>query len=183
MPRGSELEVEIPGATGASSAHVTLPSWVGLDLHRARADATERGLRVGIVYTAGSPPGQVLRQAPLPGSLVPAGGSVTLTVARPLPGGLGPVQILQPSDRVFVERRVPLTFLWNPVPEAEEYEFEAVHLKDDTWVRVTYEIVRGVERRPTGRPKVGTYRWHVRARRAGGQVVGPWSEWRRVTVH
>ena len=29
----------------------------------------------------------------------------------------------------------------------------------------------------------GLYQWHVRARRAGGTIVGPWSEWRRLRVY
>jgi hypothetical protein len=31
--------------------------------------------------------------------------------------------------------------------------------------------------------KRGKYRWHVRGRRDGGRVEGPWSEWREFSIY
>ena len=75
-----------------------------------------------------------------------------------------------------------MLFQWAPAPEAEDYEFQIFRWKDETWVVADDDIVHHTEKRPT-RVHPGLYQWHIRARRANGTVVGPWSEWRKLTIY
>jgi eukaryotic-like serine/threonine-protein kinase len=65
-------------------AQVTVPSFVGMNLEQAQAEAERRGIRVFVAATQESsqPEGTILVQDPPAGSQIDRGGTVNLTTAR-----------------------------------------------------------------------------------------------------
>ena len=182
VPRGSEVVIQVVPATGpaATPTAVPVPGYVGGDAAAAQSDLLARGLGVVLAYIAGTPEGRVVGQDPAPGTPLAPGSRVTLTVSRA--PTLPQVQLREPATGTALPRNVGMTYYWEPVPEAEDYQFEIFVWKDDTWVQADNDIERAPQKHPS-KNKKGTYQWHVRARRAGGKVLGPWSEWRRVTIY
>lgn len=177
LPRGTEVVIDVPQPE-ASPAPMALPNYVGTDATTAQSDLQSRGMVAAVVTTEGSPDGRVLGQNPAPGTPVAPGSVITLTVARATP--LGQVVLYEPAHKMSVPRAYGGTFRWSSVPGAEDYQFEILVLKDGVWVTADNDIVRDTTKRPA-HIKKGTYQWHVRARRDGGRVLGPWSEWRQAT--
>jgi beta-lactam-binding protein with PASTA domain len=157
-----------------------VPSFLGLDVPPARESAEGRGFRVILVEDPGAPAGKIVAQTPRPGTTLAEGGTVTLTVGRA--AALSRVQLLEPGSGTAVPKKFGVTFRWSPVEGAEDYQFQILVWKDDTWVVADNDTLKSVEKRPS-RVKSGTYQWHVRARRKDGKVVGDWSEWRRLTIY
>jgi hypothetical protein len=166
------VDVETPG--------VPLPSYLNMDAATAQADLQNKGLRVAIAYVTGSMPGRVVGQQPVAGTVTVRGALVTLTVARPQ--DLGIVQLLEPDNRVALPRNHGLVFRWNPVADAEDYQIEVLSWQNDGWQRENQFEMRDLFMK-VNRTKAGLYQWHVRARRAGGTVTGPWSEMRQLRVY
>jgi beta-lactam-binding protein with PASTA domain/predicted Ser/Thr protein kinase len=86
-PAGTELQVGSPVAVLVSSgpAQVRVPDVIGESQAAAEAALTSAGLAVGTVTqraAAGQTVGNVLAQSPHGGASLPAGGSVSLTVAQ-----------------------------------------------------------------------------------------------------
>ena len=179
VARGSEVVIEVASAV-LPGAGVVLPSYVGQDAASAQTDLAARGLRVGLVYLTATPEGRVLTQSPPAGSSLPGGALVTLTISRA--PTLGAVGLVDPPQGKSVPKNFGVTFQWNAVQDAEEYEFESMVDKDGAWVVNAHNRMRSTSMRP-GNVKKGTYQWHVRATKAGGTIVGPWSEWRRLTIY
>jgi beta-lactam-binding protein with PASTA domain len=178
VPRGSEVAIDV--ASGPPPVQTfPLPNYVGLDLPAAQADLQARGLRSVVTLARGPVEGKVVSQTPVEGSAVVAGTQVTLVVSH-VPT-LGAVALLEPVSGASTPKNYGVTFAWTPVPEAEDYEFEIMVNKDEVWVVADHDMVRATFKRPRT-VKKGFYQWHVRARREGGMVVGPWSEWRRLNI-
>ena len=180
MPRGGEVVLEVVRGGAASTAGIPVPGYVGGDAASAQSDLASRGFSVVIMYVGGTPEGRVVGQDPAPGTMLQSGGRVTLSVSRA--PTLPQVTLLQPATGTSIPRNYGVTFYWNPVPEAEDYQFEIFVWKDDTWVQADNDIERNPQKRPS-KVKKGTYQWHIRARRGGGSIMGPWSEWRRLTIY
>lgn len=177
--RGSEVVIRLAGA-GPSTAPEPLPSYVGGDAATAQADLVSRGLTVGVTYVNGSPDARVVSQTPVAGTPLSRGSAVTLTVTRA--PTIGMTTLTSPPNGYSGPKGTRVPYAWTAVADAEDYQFEILVWKDDTWVVADNDIVRGIEKRPHHNRK-GTYQWHVRARRDGGKVVGPWSEWRRLSYY
>jgi len=169
-----------PTPAAPAPTAVPVPGYVGGDASAAQSDLLARGFGVVLTYIAGTPDGRVVGQDPAPGTPLAPGSRVTLTVSRT--PTLPQVQLREPATGTALPRNVGMTYYWEPVPEAEDYQFEIFVWKDDTWVQADNDIERAPQKHPS-KNKKGTYQWHVRARRAGGKVLGPWSEWRRVTIY
>jgi hypothetical protein len=180
-PRGSVVRLVVARADVPPARGSPLPSYVGMDLARAQADLAARGL-VGMTRSVpGTPEGRIVDQAPPPGSVAPAGSVVQLSVSHGAAGLSVPVLIAPPSGNA-TPRAYGITFQWQAVPGAEDYQFEVMVLKGDSWVVADNDAVRGTFKRPS-HVKRGRYRWHVRARRNDGAVHGPWSEWRDFSIY
>jgi beta-lactam-binding protein with PASTA domain len=168
------------GATTPRAADA-LPSYVGMDLGAVQSDLAARGL-VGMTRSVpGTPEGRVVSQDPAAGTVVARGSIVQLTVSHGA-SGLGMPVLLAPPSGTVTPRAYGITFQWNPVPGADDYQIEVQVQKDDTWVVADNDPVKGTVKRPH-HVKRGKYRWHVRARRDGGRVHGPWSEWREFSIY
>ena len=179
VPRGSEVAVDVAGGPPPVQTF-PLPNYVGMDLPAAQADLQARALRVVVTLARGPVEGKVVAQTPVEGSAVVAGTQVTLVVSH-VPT-LGAVVLLDPPTGTSLPKNYGVTFTWTPVPDAEDYEFEIMVNKDEVWVVADHDMVRTTFKRPHSTKK-GFYQWHVRARREGGNVAGPWSEWRRLNIH
>lgn len=179
MPRGSTVTLVVV-ETPAPPTAMPLPSYVGMNLGQAQADLTARGMQPVVTYVSGLPEGRVMAQLPPAGTALPRGSTVTLTVSRA--PTLGAVTLLDPVNGASMSKNAGLVFRWSAVPDAEDYEFEIFKAKADTWVVADHDIERKNEKRPS-RVREGIYQWHVRARRANGTIVGPWSEFRRLTIY
>jgi beta-lactam-binding protein with PASTA domain len=178
VPRGSEVSIDVAGGPPPVQTF-PLPSYVGTDLPAAQADLQARGLRSVITLARGPVEGKVVAQTPVEGSAVVAGTQVTLVVSH-VPT-LGPVTLIEPISGTSLPKNYGVTFRWTPVQDAEDYEFEIMVNKDEVWVVADHDMVRATSKRPHSTKK-GFYQWHVRARSEGGNVVGPWSEWRRLNI-
>jgi beta-lactam-binding protein with PASTA domain len=178
VPRGSEVAIDVAGGPPPVQTF-PLPGYVGMDLPAAQADLQTRGLRVVVTLARGTVEGKVLSQTPVADSAVVAGTQVTLVVSH-VPT-LGAVTLLDPASGTSLPKNYGVTFTWSPVPDAEDYEFEIMVNKDEVWVVADHDMVRATFKRPHSTKK-GFYQWHVRARAEGGNVVGPWSEWRRLNI-
>jgi beta-lactam-binding protein with PASTA domain len=167
---------------GAQPSTTALPNYVGMDAAGAQSDLVARGLRGTVTYVTSVPEGRVIAQAPTAGSPVGPGATVTLTVSRA--PTLGQPILIAPAQGASTPKNYGALFQWSAVPDAENYQFEIFKWKDDTWVVADNDIIRETQKRPS-RVHAGTYQWHIRARRANGSVliVGPWSEWRRLTIY
>ena len=176
---GSEIVLEVVRAETVQPG-VTLPNSMNMDAAAAQADLQARGLRVAIAYTTGSPDGFVIGQLPAPGTVTVPGALVTLTVARA--PSLGVPALLEPAHGTSLPRNHGVVFRWGPVQDAEDYQIEVMSWKDDTWQRENQYELRDMFL-SVRKARLGLYQWHVRARRAGGTILGPWSEWRRLRVY
>lgn len=176
---GTEIALEVVRVDVVEPG-VPLPNYLNMDAATAQADLQAKGLRVALAYTTGSPPGRVLGQQPSAGIVTVRGALVTLTVARPQE--LGITQLVEPDNRVALPRNHGLVFRWNPVLDAEDYQIEVMSWRDDGWQRENQFEMRDLFMK-VNRTKAGLYQWHVRARRAGGTVTGPWSEMRQLRVY
>lgn len=179
LPRGAEVRLLVVEAAAVPAAP-GLPSYVGTDAAAAQADLQARGYAVTISPVVGVPPGRVMGQMPAAGTPLARGSTVTLTVARA--PSLAQVTLVSPPSGTSLPKNYGVLFVWNPVPGADDYQFEIFKWKDDTWVVADNDIERKTEKRPS-RVKSGVYQWHVRARRANGSILGDWSEWRRLTIY
>jgi beta-lactam-binding protein with PASTA domain len=180
-PRGSTVRLRVGRADAPAGRGNALPSYVGMTLSDAQQDLAARGL-VGMTRSVpGSPEGRVVDQSPPPGTAVAAGSVVQLTVSHGAAGLAMPVLLAPPSGNA-TPRAYGITFQWQPVPGAEDYQFEVMVLKGDAWVVADNDVVRGTYKRPS-QVKRGRYRWHVRGRRDDGKVHGPWSEWRDFSIY
>jgi serine/threonine-protein kinase len=182
LPRGSEvtLEVATAGSAAAPPATVLVPSYLGAHVATAQQGLAQLGLGTTLAYRAGTPEGTVLAQDPVAGTSVAPGTPVVLTVAKA--PTLDAVVLIEPRDRDSIARAYGVLFRWNPVSGAEDYELEVMVNKDDAWVVGDREILKVPNKKPN-RVKKGLYMWHVRARRDNGTVLGPWSEWRRLSIY
>lgn len=181
LARGSEVVIDVATVSpGAPAPRILVPDYSGTDVKTAEKGLTDLGFRVTIAYVTGTPDGSVVAQAPPPRTAVAAGSVVTLTVARA--PTLGMVTLYEPFDRASIPRNYGVTFTWSPVAGAEDYVFEISVNKDGNWQIADNDVIRGTSKRPS-RVKGGYYQWHVRARGNGGKVLGPWSEWRRLTIY
>jgi beta-lactam-binding protein with PASTA domain len=181
-PRGSAVRLRVGHVeTPPAGRGDGIPSYVGMTLADAQQDLAARGL-VGMTRSVpGTPEGRIVDQSPPPGTPVPSGSVVQLTVSHGA-AGLGMPVLLAPPSGNATPRAYGITFQWQPVAGAEDYQFEVVVLKGDAWVVADNDVVRGTYKRPS-HVKRGRYRWHVRARRNGGAVHGPWSEWRDFSIY
>lgn len=176
---GSEIALDVVKAE-ATQPGVPLPNYTNMDAATAQADLQAKGLRVAIAYTVGTPEGRVIQQNPGPGAVTLRGTLVTLTVARA--PSLGVPMLLEPANAAALPKNHGVVFRWNPVVEADDYQIEVMSWKNDTWQRENQYDLRDLYMN-VKKAKQGLYQWHVRARRAGGTIVGPWSEWRRLRVY
>jgi|GEM_PF-2239774 len=183
-PRGTDVLLEVvaggsiappPGGQG-----IPTPNYVGMDLGAAQQDLERRGLQVSVQFVTATPEGRIISQSPVPGVPVAAGGVVSLTVAKA--PTLGPVELLYPDDRASLPRNHGVTFSWRAVPGADDYEFETQVYQDDKWVPGAKGVMRETYVQ-FKRPERLIHVWHVRARKANGAILGPWSEWRRMTIY
>lgn len=183
-PRGTDVLLEVVSGGGVvpppSAQGVVIPKYVGMDLTTAQQDIQHRGLQVSVQFVTATPEGRIISQSPAPGVPVALGGVVSLTVAKA--PTLGAVTLVEPADRQSLPRNHGVTFGWQPVPGADDYEFESQAYKDDKWVPGAKGVMRETFVR-FNKPERVVLVWHVRARKAGGAILGPWSEWRRATVY
>jgi beta-lactam-binding protein with PASTA domain len=180
VARGSEVAIDVATAAPAATRRVLIPNYTGVDGPTAQAGLEALGLRVTVAYAAGTPDGVVLDQAPPPSTEVAVGSVVTIRVARA--PSLAQVILTGPADRTALPRNFGVTFTWNPVPGAEDYQFQIMENKNGEWKVADDDILRVPTKRPA-RVHAGWYQWHVRARGQGGAVSGPWSEWRRLQIY
>jgi len=178
---GAQVTLLVVEAT-ATPALVPLPNYVGMNVAAAQADLAARGFTPAVqtMVSAGAVDGQVVAQAPIAMTMVAPGTAVSLTVAR-APTLAQPV-LLGPPSGTATPKNFGVLFQWAPVPDAEDYQFEIFKWKGDSWVTADNDITQGTQKRPS-RVHAGTYQWHIRARRARGTILSPWSEWRRLTIY
>ena len=175
---GTEIALDVVRAD-ATQPGVPLPNYLNMDAATAQADLQAKGLRVAIAYTTGSPEGRVISQQPVGGSVTVRGALVTLTVATA--PTLGIPTLLEPVEPAL-PRNHGVVFRWNPVVDAEDYQIEVLSWRDGSWQRENQYELRELFMK-VGKTQLGLYQWHVRARRAGGTVSGPWSELRQLRVY
>jgi beta-lactam-binding protein with PASTA domain len=179
VPRGTSIRLEVArGDVGPPG--IVLKSYVGMDVAAAQADLTAQGLQSQTTRVDGTPAGRVISQDPPAGARVAPGTSIVLTVLHQPP--LPTVVLTGPPDRQSVPKQHGVTFNWMPVPEADDYQFYIDVEKDGTWVTADNDVVGANYKKPSHVNR-GRYRWHVRARRAGGTILGPWSEWRLLSIY
>ncbi len=177
--RGSAVRLEV-AKSEAGPVGVVLKNYVNMDIAAAQADLAAQGLQVATTRVDGTPEGRVIGQSPPPGATVQPGASVLLTVLHP--PALPAVVLTHPVDRYDVPKQYGVVFNWNAVPEAEDYQFYIEVEKDGAWVTADNDIVQANYKKPHHVNR-GRYRWHVRARRAGGTILGPWSGWRLLFIY
>ncbi len=176
---GTEIVLDVVRADVVQPG-VPLPNYVNMDAATAQLDLQAKGLRVAFAYTTGSPEGRVTSQDPVGGSVTVRGALVTLTVVRA--PALGSPTLIEPAHRVALPRNHGVIFRWNPVPGAEDYQIEVLSWKDGGWQRENQYELRDPFMK-VGKSRAGRYQWHVRARRAGGTITGPWSEFWSLQVY
>ncbi|HEY5540112.1 MAG TPA: PASTA domain-containing protein [Coriobacteriia bacterium] len=107
---GTELTVGsvVDLVVSAGQATVTMPDVRGASQANATAELTNAGLKVdaGQVFSSG-PAGTVISQGPAPGTAVPAGGTVTISVSK----GLAPVKVPDVTGATTSDARTKLADL------------------------------------------------------------------------
>lgn len=176
---GTEIALEVVRSETPQPG-VPIPSYRNMDAATAQADLQAKGLRVALAYATGSPEGRVIDQQPPGGTVTVRGALVTLTISRA--PSLGAVTLLEPANRIALPANHGLLFTWQPVADADEYQIEVMKWRDDGWQRENQYELRQLFMK-VRKTRSGLYQWHVRARRAGGTVVGPWSEWRSMRIY
>ncbi len=183
-PRGTDVLLEVVAGGGivppSAGPGVQIANYVGMDLAAAEQDIRGRGLQLAVQFVTATPEGRIVSQSPAPGTPVAVGGVVSLTVAKaPV---LGAVVLIYPEDKTSLPRNHGVTFSWHAVPGADDYEFETQVYQDDKWVPGAKGVMRETYIQ-FKRPERLIHVWHVRARKAGGAILGPWSPWWRLTIY